>query len=121
VKAADRVAAIITRGEFVRQPDSKRPLASAFHAKLTFRGAQLRSMVDDIFTAAVIGSSVAYRDENSIMELVLEDAENFRQARAELGRAAKKARTILDLINLAERRLGVALQSVDKRSLPPTD
>jgi hypothetical protein len=77
---------------------------------------KLQSMADAVFKAAAIGSFIVVRDMNSVVELILEDRQNFCNAIADLRTAVDEARSLLEIINSAEHRLTLALAIIDGSS-----
>jgi hypothetical protein len=85
------------------------------------RIAKLRSMADGVFNAAAIGSFLAARDMNAVVDLLLENPSGFGDARLELAKAAEEARCFLTVIDAAERRLAAGLAAIAKGSAAPVD
>jgi hypothetical protein len=73
----------------------------------------LRSMAENVFTAAAIGSFIVAKDGLSVLDLIREDPKNFSDARVQLAYAADEARKILEIITSAERRLAEAFDSAE--------
>jgi hypothetical protein len=84
------------------------------------RIAKLRSMADGVFNAAAIGSFLAARDMNAVIDLLLENPRGFGDARLELAKAAEEARCFLTVIDVAERRLAAGLAAIEG-SVSPVD
>jgi hypothetical protein len=85
------------------------------------RIAKLRSMADGVFNAAGIGSFLAARDMNAVVDLLLENPSGFGDARLELAKAAEEARCFLTVIDAAEQRLAAGLAAIANGSASPVD
>jgi hypothetical protein len=77
---------------------------------------KFRSMADEIFRAAAIGSFVMDRNRAAIVDFLVENPRGFDNARRELAKAAEEARCLLEIIGLADRRLAAGLAVIGNGS-----
>jgi hypothetical protein len=85
------------------------------------RIAKLRSMADEVFSAAAIASFLATRDMDAVVDLLIENPRGFGGARLELAKAREEARWFLSIIDLAERHLADGLGTIANRPGAPVD
>ena len=85
------------------------------------RIAKLRSMAYEVFSAAAIGSFLATKDLDAVVDLLIENPPGFGGARLELAKAREEARWFLSIIDLAERHLADGLGTIANRPGAPVD
>lgn len=100
-----------------RATDRLGPIDAAIVDELTAlsaeqRIARLKAMANRVFNAVAIGSFLMAKDTSVVLNLLLENPDRFGEARLELARALKEARSLLTVIDLAEHRLAAGLAEV---------